>query len=170
MAIARHAKVVRPANIRAELDRMVALNLGPFIDELVLVFVLDQRTIAAVHSERVPELEQAVAVPVNEERRHAGVEIFVDVHTGDARVLGGGRADSVRLAKNLIAEPAEAKIREQGRPEIVVESAGDGVITGHRRSRIGAGGARGVEARAAGDQPEGSRSNHAKVLQRVTAE
>src|SRR5207244_13649811 len=115
--------IVRPANIRAELNRMVAVNLGPVIDELVLVFVLDQRTIASVHSERVPELEQAVAVPVNEERRHAGVEIFVDVHTGDDRVLGGGRTDSVRLAKDLIAEPTEAKIREQSRTKLVVQAA-----------------------------------------------
>ena len=112
--VARHAQVVGAPNVGPELDGVVAQNLRPVVDELKLLFVLVERAVAAVHAERVAEFEKAVAVAVDEERGHAAGEIveFSRVcrrpRRARARPFGGH--------ENLIAEQAEPKIGEKGRP------------------------------------------------------
>jgi hypothetical protein len=74
MPVAGHAKVVGPANVGPELEGVVALNLRPVIDELILILILDQRAVTAVDAQRVTEAERnaaAASVPVDIECRHA---------------------------------------------------------------------------------------------------
>ena len=51
-AIAWNAQIHGIAHVSAELELMVAADLGPIIDELELLFVLDQRTVADVAKRR----------------------------------------------------------------------------------------------------------------------
>ena len=87
MPVAGNAQVVSAPDIGAELEGVIALNLCPVVDELILVFILNQRAIATVHAERIAETEQVVAVSVDEERRHAGIELGIRVQAGDSGVL-----------------------------------------------------------------------------------
>ena len=168
--VARHAQVEGAADIGSELERVVAADLGPVVDELILILVLNERAVAAVDTQGVTELEQAAAVTVDEKCGQAGVEILVDVHARNACLLRWRGADAVGLAKHLVAEPTEAEVREKRGAQVVVEAPGHGVIAGFGRAGIGAGGARGVQARPAGHEAERSRSHHAEILKRIAAE
>src|ERR1041384_1216255 len=113
MLIARHPQIVSLANVGAELERVIALNLRPVVDELDLLFVLDQRAIASVDAESVSELEQIVAVVVDEARRHASGKGFVQVQPRDSRVAGGRCIQAIRHNVNLVTEKAKPEIRQK---------------------------------------------------------
>ena len=51
MAVARHPQVVRTTHVSAELEAVVALQLGEVADELPLLLVLIERAVAAVDIE-----------------------------------------------------------------------------------------------------------------------
>src|SRR5512140_2654910 len=98
MAVARHAKVVRLPDVRAELEGVVALDLRPIVDELDLLLIFDQWAIAAIHPKRIAKLEGCwVAVAVDEKRRHARVEVSVDVQARDPGILCRRCASAIRL-------------------------------------------------------------------------
>src|SRR5204863_7066369 len=91
MLVARDAQITSLADVGAELESVVALDLRPVVDELDLFLVLDQRAIAPVDSQSVAELEQVVAIVVDEKRRHPSGKGCVQIHAGNSRVLGGRR-------------------------------------------------------------------------------
>src|SRR5690349_10648580 len=62
MLIAGNPQIARIANVRAKLDLVVALNLRPVIDELELVFLLNQRTIAAVDSQPIAKVAESASL------------------------------------------------------------------------------------------------------------
>ena len=129
VAVARDAQVVCAADVGTKLEGVVALNLGPVVHELILVFILDQRAIAAIDAQRVPEAgTDCSAVSVDEEGGHAGVEVVVHVHARNTGVLRRRRADSVWLAEYVVANIPKAEIGEQSWLDGVIEAARDGVI------------------------------------------
>src|SRR5262249_49497980 len=142
------------ADVGAELDGVISGDSGPVVDELELVLVLNQGAIAAVHAERVTELEEAVAVAINEEGRHSGIKVLVHVQARNPRVGSGRRSDAGGLAEAIVAEPAEREVGEQRRMQDVVEAARYRVVPRFRRAGVCAGGTRGVETGASGDQAE----------------
>ncbi len=89
--VAGDAQIVSLANVGAEFKRVVALDFSPIVDELDLLFVLDQRTVAAVHAKSVTELEEIVAVVVDEECRHPAGKGLVEVQAGNAGVASRAR-------------------------------------------------------------------------------
>ena len=62
MPVARNAQVQRVADVGAELDGVVALELRPVVDELELPLVLAQRAVAARELQRVAEVELVARV------------------------------------------------------------------------------------------------------------
>ena len=50
--------IPRATDVRAEFDVVIALDLAPVVDKLELVFILNQRAVAAVDAEGVTEFEQ----------------------------------------------------------------------------------------------------------------
>jgi hypothetical protein len=128
MLVAGHSQVVSLADIGAELERMVALNLRPVVDELDLLFVLDQWAIAPVDVERIAKLKEAIAIVVDEERGHATRKCLIEVQAGNPRIRSGTGRKPVWHNMHLIAEEAEAEIREQIRMNDVVEAGCDAVV------------------------------------------
>src|SRR5204863_332725 len=99
MLVARDAQITSLANIGAELESVVALDLRPVVDELDLLLVLDQRTVARVDSESVAELEQviAVVVEVNGARSRVVRLVFGSRHVRrgkERKQLRGRRCDA----------------------------------------------------------------------------
>jgi len=142
MLIARNAQVVGAADVGAKFEGVVALNLGPVVDELDLFLIFVQRAVTAVHAQRVAELKQVVAVIVDEECRHAAGVGFVEIQSRDARIRGWAGVEAVRDNIHFVAEETEAEIREQIRMNNVIESRGDAVV-----QRIGSTG-KGADAAA----------------------
>ena len=141
MLIARHAKIVSLADVGAELYRVAALNSRPVVHELNLFLVLIQRAVAAVDAQRIAELEEVIAVIVDEEGRHAARETVRQVQAGDTGVLGRRGVEAVRHHEHLITEEAEAEVREEVRAQHVIEARRDAVIERTRSSGEGAGAA-----------------------------
>src|SRR6266478_1024442 len=56
--IAREAQVMRKAQVHSKLHGMVASDFGPVVHELVLMFILNQRTVAARRIQAVPKVRQ----------------------------------------------------------------------------------------------------------------
>ena len=128
MLVAGDAQIVSLANVSAEFKRVVPLDFSPIIDELDLIFVLDQRTVAAIHAESVTELEQIVAVIVDEERRHPAGECLIKVQAGNTGIASGRGINAVWYHMYLIAEEAETEIGEQIRLQSVIETGRDTMI------------------------------------------
>src|SRR5262245_33903630 len=53
--IARHAKVLGIADIRAEFDLVIALNARPVVHDLELIFLFGERAVATAHVQTVTE-------------------------------------------------------------------------------------------------------------------
>ena len=170
VTVRRDSQIQSAAEIGTELNRVVTRDLRPVVDELELLFVLDERAVAAVDAEGVAELEQVVAVAVDEESGHTRGKVRVQVHTGDAGVFCRRGANTVRLAKDVITDITKTEIGEQVRPHIVIEASGNGVIPGVGSAGVGAGGTRGVQTRTACNQTEGAGGHHLEVLHGVAAE
>src|SRR5579864_7349638 len=102
MLVARNAQVIGPANVGAELERVVPLNLRPVIDELNLFLILDQRTIAPVHAERITELEEVIAVVVDKERGHAAGKRRIEIQARNSSVRGRAGGKAVRHYMYLV--------------------------------------------------------------------
>ena len=64
MAIAGDALLLSTADVAAEFDGVIALDLGPVIYPLKLVFGFFQRAVTLINAERIPEIEAAVPVDV----------------------------------------------------------------------------------------------------------
>src|ERR1700688_4437652 len=110
MLVAGNTQVISPANIGSELECVVPLNLRPVIDELDLLFILYQGTIAPVHVERVAELEEVIAIVLDEERGHAAGKRLIQVQARNAGVGGRAGGKTVWHHMHLIAEKSEAEI------------------------------------------------------------
>ena len=121
--------------------------------------------------ERVAEVElvagvAARTVAVEEERRHPAAEI-VDVQAGNARLGGRVRAAAARIDVDVVAEPAEPEIGQEGRAERVIEPGREALVAspGNARERR-----RLVEAAPARQLAEDARRVQPVVGQAVAAE
>ena len=129
--IARHAQVVRAANVDAELEAVVAVELRQVADNLELLLVLIERAVAPVHAKTRPEFEGALfagAVPVDEARRQAGAERAVGVEARNAGVRRGPRAEVERQHVDLVLEEPEAEVRQHRIGERAVDSDRETVV------------------------------------------
>ena len=170
MAVAWHAQVECLTDVDTELEGMVALNLGPVVDELILVFILNQGAVAPVHAQCIAEAEEVAGVTVDKESGHARIEIIVYVQAGDTGILRRSGANSIRLPKDFITEPAKAEVCQQRRLHCIIKARRNRMIARVRPSGIGISGTRGIEARPTGYETEGARGDHAELLQAVAAE
>src|SRR5205085_4332042 len=112
MPVARNAQVHSMANVRADLDSVVAVELRPVVDELELPFVLAQWAVAARELQGVPEVELVArvaprSVTIQEKRRHPAAEI-IHVQSGHGRISRGVHAAAARIHVDPVAEPAES--------------------------------------------------------------
>ena len=64
MRITGNALLLGSPDVRAELDSVIARNLGPVIDPLKLVFRLFQWAIAGVDSKRITKIEATVTIDI----------------------------------------------------------------------------------------------------------
>src|SRR5207247_6198059 len=119
MLVARDAQVPRPANVDAELDGVVAHEPSHVRDELRLLLVLVQRTVAPVDAEARPEVEPTVSFDETAEqsRREAGIE----VEPRDAGIPGWRRAEVEREHVHFVFEEPEAEIDGRVRADASVE-------------------------------------------------
>src|SRR5919106_2564789 len=125
MPIAWNPEIHRAANVRPELDGVVAEELRPVVDELELPLVLTQRAVAARELQRVTEVElvsrvAARSVAVQEEGRHPPAEI-IDVQSRNAGVRRRVDIAAARVDVDAVAEPAESEIGQKGRTKGVVD-------------------------------------------------
>ena len=76
VGVARHAQILRIANVRSEFDLVIALDAGPVVDNLELVFLLCQRAVAPADVKTVAECSIVIAliytVSVEKEGRKSG--------------------------------------------------------------------------------------------------
>ena len=168
MLIARHAQVVGLPDIGTELERVIAVDVRPVVDELILVFVLIERAIAAIDAECRTGAEEVVTVSVDEERRHVGSEGIV-VQAGDTQRLCRIGPQRVWSYEDFVAEVAEAEIGQQIGPHGIVEAGRDAVVARIRDAGERAGAAAGFKARPNG-QTEGSGRGGFELRQAVAAE
>src|SRR5712692_5544884 len=114
---------------------MVSASVSSVADPLKLVLLLIQRAVTRIHSERIPELKASGAV--QRERGQAGGVIVVHVQAGDAGILGGRSAQSVRIDKNSIAEETEAEVGQPVRTDHVIEAICQALVAKRRGASEG---------------------------------
>ena len=112
---------MRTTHVGAELERVPAGQLRHVPDDLDLVLVLFERTVAAVGVEAGPEDEPAVAVPIDVPGRQARRERVVEIQPRDARIRRRRCPVVERQDVDVVAEEAE--------PEVCEECAGQRVST-----------------------------------------
>ena len=171
MPVARNPQVHRVANIRAELDRVVAPQARPVVDELELTFVLAQRAVAPRELQGIPEIELVSriatrSVAVEEKRRHPSSEI-VEVQAGNPGVSRRIGVTATWIDVDAITKPAEPEVGQQARTERVIEPGRNALIAGPgdsgKRRHF-------VEAAAARQLAENARRVHAVIREAVAAE
>src|SRR3954471_506887 len=120
MRVAGNALLLREAEIGAPLQRVIPQLLGPVVNDLEMVLGLFERAVALIDSERVAEIESAVAVDIKS--RHAASLGGSGVEAGNAGIRGRGGSYSVGLNANTIAVKPEAHICLQACAECMVHS------------------------------------------------
>src|SRR5437879_1281610 len=150
MLVAWDAQVASLADVGAELEGVVALDLRPVIDELDLFLIHNQRAVTAVDSQSVAELEKVIAIVVDEEGRHPSGKGCVQIDAGNSRVLGRRGLQAVGDHVDLVAEKAEAEVGQQVGPHDVIESAGNAVVERGGLAGEGADAAAGIVAGTTG--------------------
>src|ERR1039457_4748319 len=154
--VAWNAQVESVANIGAGFDGVIAEHFRNVIDNLILLLTLGERTVAGINIERVAEARVAVAIliAVDEEGRHAGGEVLVEIQARDAGGGGRSRADAVGNGVHAIAHVPEAELIDEGRIDGACPACGKALIKHIRTSRV----ADVIERGTAGEQPESPRS------------
>ena len=110
---------------------MVALHLGPGVDELQHPFALLERAIALADGQ--PEAFAEPSVSADLELRQTGsVRPAGEIHVGYSGCLAGILAVIQGLNVDAVAHVAEPEIGQQGRTEYIVEAA-DQILVAHVR-------------------------------------
>ena len=112
--VTRHAKVFRIANVRAELDLMVALHAGPVIYDLELVFFFRKGAVAAANVQSVSKRTVVIAliqpVAVEEEGRQSGGIRGSQVQSRNTE-RSSGICTGIRIRRlRVITEPPKSHI------------------------------------------------------------
>ena len=134
--VGRYTEVHRVTNVGAELELMVALDLGPVVDELELLFALGERAVAAADVEAVAKVRQAfllsgaavAAVDCREERGQAAGLGGAEVHSGNAE---RGHRVAARIGiggLRIVLEVSEAEVGQQVGADRFVEAGGQAVV------------------------------------------
>ena len=126
MPVTRDAQVPGAANIESELGRVVADEARDVPDQLHLLFVLVQRTVAAVDAQARSEVE--AAVPFDEAAEEPGRKVVVEIQSGNTGILRGRGAEVERENVDLVREPSEAEVRGRVAADRSVESGGKTVV------------------------------------------
>src|ERR1700676_3133169 len=106
------------ADISAPLDGVIAGLFRPVADPLKLIFRFAQWAIAVIHTQRIAEVEPAIAIYV--EGGHCrGVAIARAIEPHQARVQSGCRTGTVERVVRTVAIKAKAEISDQGRANAV---------------------------------------------------
>ena len=128
--VARHPQVVGAPEIDAELHRMVSLDFRHVVYPLKLLLILIQRTVAAVHAESGAEIEteRSGGGAPHKSGEQPGGEVVAQVETRDPGVLCGRRSDVEGEHGDLVAEEAEAEVRQERWRKGIVEPKGDAVV------------------------------------------
>src|SRR5260221_6587869 len=115
MFVARNAQIVSVANIRSELEGVIAADFGPVVHKLILVLALKKRAIALIRTEGISHAKiGCVAVAcgrpgISYKEWHSGRELVTLVQSGYAGVFRGCRAYTTRRHVNVIAHISKTK-------------------------------------------------------------
>src|SRR6267378_890102 len=123
---------MRKAKVHSKLHAMITRYFGPVIDELVLMFIFDQRAVAAGRIQTVAEIGQlgiliVPAVPL-ECRQTSGGGIARDVQPTQSQSF---RRRNIRVwfdRMRIVFEPAEPEVGKQCGADRLVESRRQAMI------------------------------------------
>src|SRR6516225_8377142 len=109
------------AHVQSDLNGVVAPHVGPIVDKLELLLLLDQRAVTHITE------EEAAQAP-EKEVRHPGGKIVVEVQTGDARIFRRARTHPVEVFKHPITKEPEAKVGKPSGSQVVVEAGSNALV------------------------------------------
>src|SRR6266566_1554340 len=104
---------------------MITLQLGPVVHKLVLLFVLNQRTIAAARAQTDTEISNR---PYIGKCRQARGEFVAQIRIGNPKSSGWGGALIVLVSQRVVLEPAEAEVGQQRTAKRLGETGSQAVI------------------------------------------
>src|SRR5438552_3343048 len=125
VGVAGDAQIFGVPDISTDLELVVAPNLGPVVDELKLLFVFNQRTVATANVQSLAEMGNCLEVTrrIHEETRQTGRErIIGNVETRNAKA--GGRVGSgiKFVAFGMVFEVSETEVGEKSGTENVIKA------------------------------------------------
>ena len=126
VAVTGNAQIQGIADVCTELNGVVADDAGPVVDELILVFALQQRAVATIDAQAKTDAAKGagtnniasvfitrVAEAADKVTRLAGSKIGTQVKTGDANITRRCGANAVGDHVDVILHVAEAEIGQQ---------------------------------------------------------
>src|SRR5690349_17577083 len=121
--IAGNAQVVGITHVSPKLKGMLSFNLGPVVNELVLVLLLMKRAIALIDPERVPKKKIRSFRRANRKRWHGRGVNRVEIDSRNTRVFSRRCTQPAWRNIYAIAHIAETKVCKQGWAERVIETS-----------------------------------------------
>src|SRR5215213_9012758 len=127
MLVARDAQVGCAAQVNAEFQAVVPVQLGKIGHYLILRLDLVERAIAAVSVQSRADVEAQIARPLKLEFREAGAEV-IQVQARNAQVRLGSFAEVHGQDIHFVLEIAEAHVQDGRRIEGVIETEREALV------------------------------------------
>ncbi len=134
VGIARHSQVAGAADVGAELEGVVAPQLRPVGDTLVLVFVFNEWAVAAANVETFSKIRERCGIGVHLERRKARGEgcrqgsLVGDVEARNSQVAHRSRTCEELLSLGIVVHPPKAEVSQPSLTERLRHSDRHAVI------------------------------------------
>src|SRR5438105_4251004 len=142
VAVAGNTQIQGIADVAAKLNRMVAEDFGPVVDELILILAFQQGTVAAVDAEAeanaaegtgaensAPVLVAGTAEATDQVSRLAGGEVGTQIKAGNTDITRRSCAHSVGNHVHVIFHVAKAEVGKQAGTHGVIEAGRDALVS-----------------------------------------